>query len=63
MPKALAVGIVGAYSGSIYLSTIIGGWLADRVIGPKNTLFFAVPKARPGSGWKEIPGRFDQLAC
>ena len=42
MPKALAVGIVGAYSGSIYLSTIIGGWLADRVIGPKNTLFFAV---------------------
>ena len=42
MPEALAVGIVGAYNGSIYLSTIIGGWLADRVIGPKNTLFFAV---------------------
>ncbi|OAM29985.1 MFS transporter [Eikenella longinqua] len=42
MPEALAVGIVGAYNGSIYLSTIIGGWFADRVIGPKNTLFLAV---------------------
>ena len=41
MEQSLAAGLVGVYGGSIYLTTIVGGWLADRVIGPKNTLFFA----------------------
>ena len=29
--KSLAGGIVGAYGGSVYLSTILGAWFADRV--------------------------------
>ena len=33
MDKALAGGIVGAYGGSVYLSTILGAWLADRIWG------------------------------
>ena len=31
--KTLAGGIVGAYGGSVYLSTILGAWLADRIFG------------------------------
>ncbi|MDR7276456.1 peptide MFS transporter [Catenuloplanes atrovinosus] len=34
-----AAGIVGAYGGSVYLSTILGAWLADRVLGAERTLF------------------------
>ena len=41
MDEGLASGIVGAYAGSIYLTTIVGGWLADRVLGTKNTLLLS----------------------
>ena len=39
--KATATGIVGAYGGTVYLATILGAWVADRVIGPERTLFYA----------------------
>lgn len=39
--QAVATGIVGAYGGSVYLSTILGAWLADRVLGAERTLFYA----------------------
>ncbi|MFC3874712.1 oligopeptide:H+ symporter [Neisseria musculi] len=39
--KAAAGGIVGTYGGSVYLSTILGGWLADRLWGAERTLFYA----------------------
>src|SRR5690606_16524014 len=31
IPKAVAGGIVGAYGGAVYLSTILGAWIADRL--------------------------------
>lgn len=34
-----ATSIVGAYGGAVYLSTIAGAWLADRVLGAERTLF------------------------
>src|SRR5437868_12756689 len=34
-----AAGIVGAYGGSVYLATIVGGWLADRLWGAERILF------------------------
>ncbi|GAB3990854.1 peptide MFS transporter [Nocardioides marmoraquaticus] len=37
--RGTATGIVGAYGGAVYLSTILGAWLADRVLGPERTLF------------------------
>ncbi|MFI6868416.1 peptide MFS transporter [Nocardia sp. NPDC050406] len=40
MPKATATGIVGAYGGLVYLSTVLGGWLADRVLGMERTVFY-----------------------
>ena len=39
--KGVAAGIVGAYGGGVYLSTILGAWLADRLIGAERTLFYS----------------------
>ena len=36
-----AGGIVSAYNGSIYLASILSGWLADRVLGAEKTLFLS----------------------
>jgi POT family proton-dependent oligopeptide transporter len=37
--EATATGIVGAYGGAVYLATILGAWVSDRLIGPERTLF------------------------
>ena len=39
--QAVAGGIVGVYAGSVYLATILGAWLSDRVFGPERTLFYS----------------------
>jgi len=41
IPQATAAGIVGAYGGSVYLATIIGAWLADRLFGSERVLFYS----------------------
>ncbi|WP_188679931.1 peptide MFS transporter [Subtercola lobariae] len=41
LPKDTATGIVGAYGGAVYLSTILGAWLADRILGSERVLFFS----------------------
>ncbi|WP_420367656.1 peptide MFS transporter [Curtobacterium sp. L1-20] len=37
--KGIAGGIMGAYGGAVYLFTIIGAWIADRLVGADRTLF------------------------
>lgn len=39
--EKVATGIVGAYGGAVYLSTILGAWVADRVLGSERVLFFS----------------------
>jgi POT family proton-dependent oligopeptide transporter len=34
-----ATSIVGAYGGAVYLSTILGAWVADRLLSAERTLF------------------------
>ncbi len=46
--QATATGIVGAYGGLVYLSTIAGAWLADRLIGAERTLFYAAALVMSG---------------
>lgn len=41
MDKTTAVSIVGAYGGLVYLSTIVGAWVADRLLGSERTLFYS----------------------
>jgi POT family proton-dependent oligopeptide transporter len=40
MEKSTATGIVGAYGGLVYLATVLGGWIADRVLGMERTVFY-----------------------
>lgn len=40
LPKSTATGIVGAYGGLVYLSTVLGAWIADRLLGMERTLFY-----------------------
>jgi POT family proton-dependent oligopeptide transporter len=39
IPQGTAAGIVGAYGGSVYLSTILGAWIADRLAGSERVLY------------------------
>ena len=39
LPQSTATGIVGAYGGLVYLSTVLGGWVADRLLGMERTVF------------------------
>ncbi|MFI7599930.1 peptide MFS transporter [Actinoplanes sp. NPDC049681] len=41
LPEATATSIVGAYGGAVYLSTILGAWVADRLLGPERVLFLS----------------------
>ena len=38
LDKAAATSIVGAYGGLVYLSAIIGSWVADRLVGAERAL-------------------------
>ncbi|AYF72876.1 peptide MFS transporter [Nocardia yunnanensis] len=38
--KSTATGIVGAYGGLVYLSTVLGAWIADRILGSERTVFY-----------------------
>lgn len=53
----IATGIVGAYGGAVYLSTILGAWLADRILGSERMLFFSAIVIMLGHlGLALIPG-------
>ncbi len=41
LDQGTAAGIVGAYGGAVYLATILGAWVADRLVGPERTLFYS----------------------
>jgi len=41
LPKDTASSIVGAYGGMVYLSAVLGGWIADRLLGAERTLVTA----------------------
>ena len=41
LDQGLALTLVGAYGGSVYLSTILGAWVADRLLGSERVLFYS----------------------
>lgn len=41
LPQASATSLVGAYGGLVYLTTILGAWVADRLLGSERTLFYS----------------------
>ena len=39
--QGTATGIVGAYGGMVYVFCILGGWVADRILGSEKTMFLS----------------------
>lgn len=55
--RGLATGIVGAYGGGVYLSTIVFAWMADRLLGPERVLFYSAELVMLGHlGLAVLPG-------
>ncbi|WP_425825440.1 peptide MFS transporter [Streptomyces fractus] len=40
LDPAVSSGIVGAYGGAVYLSQILGSWLGDRLVSPRNMVLY-----------------------
>ena len=57
LPKTTATSLIGAYGGVVYVSTIVGSWVADRVLGAERTLFFSAVLVMIGHiGLAILPG-------
>lgn len=41
LPETTAFAIVGAYGGAVFLATILGSWVADRLLGSERILFWS----------------------
>ena len=39
LPEASATSVIGAYGGLVYLASVVGAWVADRLLGAERTLF------------------------
>ncbi len=40
LSKVTAAGLVGAYGGMVYLASVGGAWVADRLLGAERTVFY-----------------------
>jgi proton-dependent oligopeptide transporter, POT family len=40
MDKGMAKALVAVYGSALYMSGILGGWVADRLIGSRNSIFY-----------------------
>ena len=40
LPKSTAVAIMSVYGALVYMSSILGGWLSDRLFGSHKTVFY-----------------------
>jgi len=50
LPRATATSIVGAYGGLVYLSTVLGGWAADRLVGIERMVLYGGIAVMVGHG-------------
>ena len=42
LPKATALAIMSIYGSMVFMSSIIGGWVSDRVLGSRKTVLLVV---------------------
>ncbi|WP_318502481.1 peptide MFS transporter [Bacillus sp. T3] len=56
--QSLAASIVSIYGSLVYMSGIIGGWLADRIFGPSKAVFYGGILIMLGHIVLAIPGSF-----
>ena len=53
-----AIAIYGAYSGLVYLTPIAGGWIADRLLGARNTVLYGGIVIALGHYFMAVPAEF-----
>jgi len=61
LDKATATSIVSIYGSLVYMSTIVGGWLADRVLGSRSTIIFGGVLIMLGHIALSLPGSVPAL--
>ncbi|MGV3466571.1 MAG: peptide MFS transporter [Heyndrickxia sp.] len=61
MDQATAASITSIYGSLVYMSGIIGGWIADRIIGPSKTVFYGGILIMLGHIALAIPGGLPAL--
>lgn len=62
LDKAQATALMGAYGAFLYLSTFIGGWLGDNVLGPERTLLTGAGLLVAGHGAMSFATHIPTLA-
>lgn len=63
MDRTVAAGIVGAYGGSVYLFSVLGGWVADRLLGSERTMLVSAVLIMLGhTSLALLPGAFGLAA-
>ncbi len=55
-PEDMALSIMSIYGSLVYMSGIIGGWLADRIFGTSNAVFYGGVLIMFGHILLAIPG-------
>lgn len=61
LPDALALQIVSIYGAMIYMSGVIGGWLADRFIGTRKAILYGAILIMIGHILLSLPNNFTLL--
>lgn len=61
LPDAFAMQIVSIYGALIYMSGVIGGWLADRFIGTRKSIFYGAILIMIGHILLSLPNNFTLL--
>ncbi|MGH8442520.1 MAG: peptide MFS transporter [Nevskiaceae bacterium] len=56
MSREAAGAIYGLYTGAVYLGSLPGGWIADRLIGQRNAVFWGAVIIMLGNFILSIPG-------
>ncbi|MDR7300116.1 POT family proton-dependent oligopeptide transporter [Haloactinomyces albus] len=62
MDKPTAVALVLAYGSSVYLTGVVGGWLADRMLGSQRAIFYGGVLIMLGHICMALPGGYASLA-
>lgn len=55
--------IYGIYTGSVYMMTLLGGWVADRLIGQQRSVWYGGILISLGNGALAIPSGGMAMAC
>lgn len=61
LDKATAVSIMSIYGSLVYMATIVGGWLADRILGSRATIVFGGVLIMLGHIALSLPGSVTAL--